>query len=1757
MFEKKKLRKRVRQVLPGLMAFLFLMAVHLPVSALQYYVDLDFVDDGTGTGGLDPANIYFSDNGETSYDVEAGDVDGDGDIDIIVTNNGQNRLFINIGNGLYIDKTDDKLPLDSGQSFDADFGDIDGDGDLDIIVVNALTQNRLYINDGTGSFTDETASRLPVDSDKGVEGDFGDVDGDGDLDIIVVNNSVQNRLLINDGTGFFTDETASRLPVESFGDCDGDFGDVDGDGDLDLAVGNCATLGDGDQSRLLINDGTGVFIDETSARIPAILDRTGEIELGLSDVDGDGDLDILMANGGSRGGQQNRILINDGFGYFTEETSTRLPGFSDSTKDIDLGDVDGDGDLDVIVTNVNGEQNNLLINNGSGVFSDQTVSRLPIDSNSSFEADFADVDGDGDLDIIVANINNDQNSILINDGTGNFAEQITPSLKLPLGNDTSLDADFGDIDGDGDLDIIVVNALTQNRLYINDGTGSFTDETASRLPVDSDKGVEGDFGDVDGDGDLDIIVVNNSVQNRLLINDGTGFFTDETASRLPVESFGDCDGDFGDVDGDGDLDLAVGNCATLGDGDQSRLLINDGTGVFIDETSARIPAILDRTGEIELGLSDVDGDGDLDILMANGGSRGGQQNRILINDGFGYFTEETSTRLPGFSDSTKDIDLGDVDGDGDLDVIVTNVNGEQNNLLINNGSGVFSDQTVSRLPIDSNSSFEADFADVDGDGDLDIIVANINNDQNSILINDGTGNFADETGLRLPIDSNTSYDMEFGDVDGDGDLDIIMANNGQNRLYINNCSDCANTAPVLAAIGDQIVERNTITDVPLLATDVDDDAITFSSPNLPAFATIIDNGDGTGTLKLSPGSLDAGVYSGVIIEACDATECANETITITVNDDPPVLDSIGDQTVEKDVTTPVSLSASDPDGDGITFSSPDLPAFATIIDNGDGTATLSLAPVDGDEGIYPAVIIEACDDTNPILCDSETITITVNDDPPVLDPIGNQTVIEGTTTDVSLIATDPDTGEGIIFSGISLPAFATIIDNGDGTGILRLSPVIGDAGAYGVDILACDDIDPILCDTETIIITVNSPNSAPTATSASITTDEDTTSAGVTPSVTDPDVGDTHTFAIVTQPANGTASVVSNQLVYTPNPDFNGSDSFTYSATDSGGLSVNGTASVTVNPINDAPTATSALITTNEDTTSAGATPSVTDVDTGDTHTFAIVTQPASGTASVVSNQLVYTPNADFNGSDSFTYSATDSGALSVTGTASVTVNPINDAPTATSASITTNEDTTSAGVTPSVTDVDTGDTHTFAIVTQPANGTATIVSNQLVYTPNPDFNGSDSFIYSATDSGGLSVTGTASVEVTAVNDAPTATSASITTDEDTTSAGVTPSVTDVDTGDTHTFAIVTQPANGTASVVSNQLVYTPNADFNGSDSFTYSATDSGGLSVTGTASVTVNPINDAPTATSAAITTNEDTTSAGVTPSVTDVDTGDTHTFAIVTQPSNGTATIVSNQLVYTPNADFNGSDSFTYSATDSGALSVTGTASVTVNPINDAPIANAGIDQLVSAGFEVNLDGSGSYDPEGNSLVSYSWTFTSAPTGSSILVGNTLSGIYPTFTPDIAGNYVVQLIVNDSLADSAPDSVTITVLSEEEFEVRITPTTLNLGTEGNPVSVFVDLPVQYPVTDVDPAKLTLFMIFYNCTVEPCSVGADLTTFNVNTSQNKFSIKFPRQALEDMLNANSAWGQDITIRVQGGFDDASPISDVTFFGDDTITVNQ
>ena len=445
-------------------------------------------------------------------------------------------------------------------------------------------------------------------------------------------------------------------------------------------------------------------------------------------------------------------------------------------------------------------------------------------------------------------------------------------------------------------------------------------------------------------------------------------------------------------------------------------------------------------------------------------------------------------------------------------------------------------------------------------------------------------------------------------------------------------------------------------------------------------------------------------------------------------------------------------------------------------------------------------------------------------------------------------------------------------------------------------------------------------------------------------------------------PANGTLTLNSNgTFTYTPAANYNGSDTFTYHANDGTGNSNIATVTITVSPVNDAPVAVNNAYTTNEDTPltvvlANSVLVNDTDVE-GNTLTAVLDAGPANGTLTLNANgTFTYTPAANYNGSDTFTYHANDGTGNSNIATVTITVSPVNDAPVAVNNAYTTNEDTPltmalANSVLVNDTDIE-GNPLTAVLDAGPANGTLTLNANgTFTYTPAANYNGSDTFTYHANDGTVNSNIATVTITINAVNDAPVAVNNAYTTNEDTPLTVVLANsvlVNDTDTeGNALTAVLDVGPANGTLTLNSNgTFTYTPAANYNGSDTFTYHANDGTGNSNIATVTITVSPVNDAPVAVNDAYTTNEDTPLTVVLANrvlLNDTDAeGNALTAVLDVGPANGTLTLNANgTFTYTPATNYNGSDTFTYHANDGTGNSNIATVTITVNAVNDAPVA------------------------------------------------------------------------------------------------------------------------------------------------------------------------------------------------------------------------
>ena len=828
-----------------------------------------------------------------------------------------------------------------------------------------------------------------------------------------------------------------------------------------------------------------------------------------------------------------------------------------------------------------------------------------------------------------------------------------------------------------------------------------------------------------------------------------------------------------------------------------------------------------------------------------------------------------------------------------------------------------------------------------------------------------------------------------------------------------------NDAP--AAVDDTgATNEDTAVDINVVANDTDAEGDTLS---VSAVGTG-DDGPSNGTAALTSGSTTEVTYTpnpnfsgqdSFTYTVSDGTltgpDPGTVTVTVTaVNDAPAAVDDTG--ATNEDTAVDINVVANDTDAEGDTLS---VSAVGTG-DDGPSNGTAALTSGSTTEVTYtPNPNFSGQDSFTYTVSDGTltgpdpgTVTVTVtavNDAPAAVDDTGATN--EDTAVDINVVANDTD-AEG---DTLSVSAVGTG-DDGPSNGTAALTSGSTTEVSYtpnpnfsGQDSFTYTVSDGTLTgpDPGTVTVTVTAVNDAPAAVDDTGATNEDTAvDINVVANDTDAE-GDTLSVSAVGTgddgPSNGTAALTSGsttEVTYTPNPNFSGQDSFTYTVSDGTLTGPDpGTVTVTVTAVNDAPgggsgtvtevnsapvanddaltvyedaSATSLNVITN-DTDAEGDTLSVSAVGTGDDG-------PSNGTAALTSGsrtEVTYTPNPNFSGQDSFTYTVSD-GTLTGPdpGTVTVTVTAVNDAPAAVDDTGATNEDTAvdinvvandtdAEGDTLSVSAVGTGDDG-------PSNGTAALTSGsttEVTYTPNPNFSGQDSFTYTVSDGtltgpdpGTVTVTVTAvndapgggSGTVTVVNSAPVANDDALTVYEDASATSLNVITNDMDAeGDTLSVSAVGTgddgPSNGTAALTSGsttEVTYTPNPNFSGQDSFTYTVSD-GTLTGPdpGTVTVTVTAVNDAPVAVDDTGATNEDTAvDINVVANDTDAE-GDTLSVSAVGTgddgPSNGTAALTSGsttEVTYTPNPNFSGQDSFTYTVadgnggTDSGKVTVTMTA-------------------------------------------------------------------------------------------------------------------------------------------------------------------------------------------------------------------------------------
>lgn len=784
------------------------------------------ISNGDGTFDS-PVNYYA---GDAPADVAVGDLDGDGDIDLLVSTTTDNVLsrFLNNGDGTFAARSTFATTSGPGS---ISLGDIDNDGDLDTYY---SANNVMYTqsNNGSGTFSSESvwgtnASVItaPVD-----------LNGDGLADYVGL-SGISLRFVLNDGDGTYSYGSSS---LAGSGSGNGVVtGDFDGDGDIDII--SSYTQVDG-YIAFSANNGSGGYAGAVSYTLSG---NSNDSPGGLSalDIDGDGDLDIAVVNTDF---DEVVIFINDGSGVFTNDAAYST---GDSPEQVSSADLNGDGIMDLVVANsaddnvsvlLGGEQ--LEISSASPDVNDidATVSSdIDIEFNQSVQSGTvttSTVTAVGSVSGSIAgavSYDGGSNTATLNP-TADFIAGETITVFVTTGVSTSIgstlssasqysftvgstggeiflspadyeftndisDLKFVDFDNDGDADIVSAENGSNGGLavYLNDGSGGYTfsDTTAS-----SDTEVSNiTIADFDQDGYMDAA---GTVENmsgffiQVFINDQAGSFS------APVEYSYSTDYaaaiDAADINKDGYPDIV----ATRYNGNAVHVLLNDGDGTFTSQTAVTVGG----GPYLAVKLIDVDSDSDLDLVTTDW-----DDNTISIakNNGDGTFATHTAFNMTGSGLYTGTVESGDIDGDGDLDLVASQTDDEDDpvsgiTVFLNDGSGDYS--TTATIAATAN---DIELLDMDGDGDLDLVLAN--EGLITVLHNDGLGSFT-ASAYTATAGDTWIYAIDASDIDGDGDIDLAAGTYDALHIFMNgDLVNISSTSPSANGLNVSVSSNITVT----------------------------------------------------------------------------------------------------------------------------------------------------------------------------------------------------------------------------------------------------------------------------------------------------------------------------------------------------------------------------------------------------------------------------------------------------------------------------------------------------------------------------------------------------------------------------------------------------------------------------------------------------------------------------------------------------------------------------------------------------------------------------------------------------------------------------------------------------------------------------------------------------------------------------------------------------------------------------------
>jgi len=680
-----------------------------------------------GDGTFQPAVLSAIPNGDTCPGLFVADVNGDGKADLIVAhqpsncgNSNTNPTFdvmLSNGDGTFTLSANVNNTIPTNDLAGGTVADVNGDGKLDIVLVDDSNPGNVWTLLGNGDGTFQTPTSVALSGQAGSNTVVADLNGDGLLDI-VDNDYNSNQVTVYLATSATTYAPAAVYPTSdgNYNACSLVVGDLSGDGKPEIVNSNCRPAGN--DITIFVNNGDGTF-------------ATG-----------------VYYEGAMSGGTNSGAAA-----LYTEAVS--------------IADVNGDGKADLVASNYYSGDMTILLGNGDGTVNVPTAG-YSTGGYPIYPALLADFNGDGFVDIVVPD-DEFSFSYLRGYGDGTFRSAVN-YYGATTNYTESYGVANGDFNGDGHPDVVIANYCSGCTTPV--GITVFLSNPDGSLQPGINYGTDSDYffvavADFNGDGKLDIAATDYNAGTVQIFNgDGTGNFTvgssfnTDLANNEPYGVF------VGDFNKDGHPDLAVANWS----GGDIAILLNDGTGNF------PTPVPIGLNGNVWQGaaVADINGDGNLDLVLPY---YYGSAIAVLLGNGDGTFQPEQD--VPVGASGEDAVVLADLNGDGKLDVAVTVDQGGGQDIAIamGNGDGTFG--TFSIVPsslqdYNLNSPYPQyiQAADVDGDGKLDLVYANSSYGTVGVLFGQGNGTFFDA--VEYPVDGY-SWSLVVADMNGDGTPDIVTS----------------------------------------------------------------------------------------------------------------------------------------------------------------------------------------------------------------------------------------------------------------------------------------------------------------------------------------------------------------------------------------------------------------------------------------------------------------------------------------------------------------------------------------------------------------------------------------------------------------------------------------------------------------------------------------------------------------------------------------------------------------------------------------------------------------------------------------------------------------------------------------------------------------------------------------------------------------------------------------------------------------------